>query len=77
MQKSFAMMWLFVKKQGIAMTNNLAERQIRKYVIYRKKLLFTWSAWGNEFVERMLSLYLTSGLKKTSAFAQLQLAIGS
>ncbi len=36
MQKSFAMMWLFVKKDGIAMTNNLAERQLRKYVIYRK-----------------------------------------
>jgi transposase len=36
MQKSFEMMWLFVKKQGIAMTNNLAERQLRKYLIYRK-----------------------------------------
>lgn len=77
MEKSFAMMWLFIKKQGIAMTNNLAERQLRKYVVYRKKLLFTWSDWGNQFVERMLSLYLTCRLNKTSAFSQLQLAIGS
>lgn len=77
MEKSFEMMWLFVKKQGIAMTNNLAERQIRKYVLYRKKLLFTWSDWGNQFVERMLSLYLTCRLNKTGAFSQLQLAIGS
>lgn len=77
MEKSFEMMWLFVKKQGIAMTNNLAERQIRKYVVYRKKLLFTWSEWGNQFVERMLSLFLTCRLNNSSAFSQLQLAIGS
>jgi len=59
------------------MTNNLAERQLRKYVIYRKKLLFTWSEWGNQFVERILSLYLSCRLKKTSAFAQLYQAIST
>jgi transposase len=75
MQKSFAMMWHFVKDKSIAMTNNLAERQIRKYVIYRKKLLFTWSEWGNQYLERILSLYLTCRLQKTSAFDQLLHAI--
>lgn len=75
MLKSFEMMWLFVKKQGIAMTNNLAERQIRKYVLYRKKLLFTWSDWGNQFVERILSLYLSCRLNKTKAFDHLLHAI--
>lgn len=75
MLKSFEMMWLFVKKQGIDMTNNLAERQIRKYVIYRKKLLFTWSDWGNQFVERILSLYLTCRLNKANVFTHLLHAI--
>jgi len=71
MLKSFSMMWLFVKEKGIAMTNNLAERQLGKYVIYRKKLLFTWSEWGNQYVERMLSLYLSYRLRKDNAFAKL------
>ena len=34
---SFDMMWRFVENSEIDLTNNLAERQIRKYVIYRKK----------------------------------------
>lgn len=75
LEKSFGLMWLFVKNRSIEMTNNLAERQLRKYVVYRKKLLFTWSEWGNRFVERILSLYLTAGLRKVSPFRQLYLAI--
>ena len=68
-------MWLFVKEKAVAMTNNLAERQVRKYVLYRKKLLFTWSKWGNEFVERILSMYLSARLSKSNAFSQLIQAI--
>lgn len=68
---SFAMMWRFAKDKAIEMTNNLAERQLRKYVIYRKKLLFTWSEWGNEFVERIQSLYLSSRLSKRNPFSEL------
>jgi len=71
MVNSFAMMWRFVKDKAIEMTNNLAERQLRKYVIYRKKLLFTWSEWGNEFVERIQSLYLSSRLSKRNPFSEL------
>ena len=69
--KSFRMMWRFVEKPFIDMTNNLAERQLRKYVTYRKKLLFTWSDWGEEYVERMLSMFLTCRLNKTNPFLQL------
>ncbi len=50
--KSFAMMCLFVKKQGIAMTNNLAERQIRKHVIYRKKITFYVVSLGQSICRR-------------------------
>lgn len=77
LQKSFEQMWRFVENRSIAMTNNLAERQIRKYVLYRKKLLFTWSQWGNEYVERILSLFLTARLNKNNAFAQLKGYINS
>jgi len=74
---SFEMLWRFVKDKAIDMTNNLAERQIRKYVTYRKKLLFTWSTWGEEFVERMLSLFLTCRLNNSNSFHQLLQAINS
>jgi transposase len=73
--KSFEMLWRFVKDKAIDMTNNLAERQLGKYVTYGKKLLFTWSTWGNEFVERMLSLYLTCRLNNDSPFSQLAQSI--
>jgi hypothetical protein len=46
-------------------------------VTYRKKLLFTWSTWGEEFVERMLSLFLTSRLNNSNSFHQLLQAINS
>nr|WP_253309770.1 transposase [Rickettsia endosymbiont of Ceutorhynchus assimilis] len=36
------MMWKFLRKpEVIETTNNLAERQIRRYVIYRKNSFFT------------------------------------
>ena len=69
---SFDMMWRFVDVPEVELTNNLAERQIRKYVVYRKKSLFTWSERGNEFVERILSLFLTCRLQKENAFSKLR-----
>jgi hypothetical protein len=49
--------------------------QLRKFVIYRKKLLFTWSNWGMLFVERMLSLLLSSNLVGDNPFHILSQAI--
>ena len=68
---SYEMMWRFVDNRDIEPTNNLAERQIRKYVIYRKKSLFTWSQRGNEFIERVLSLFLTCRLQNQNSFVKL------
>ena len=68
---SFEMMWRFVDNLDIEPTNNLAERQIRKYVVYRKKSLFTWSKRGNEFIERIFSIFLTCRLQNQSAFNKL------
>ena len=54
------MMWLFLEDPlQIPPTNNLAERQIRKYVIYRKTSYFAWAERGERYIERMLSLFLT------------------
>ena len=68
---SFEMMWRFVDNREIEPTNNLAERQIRKYVVYRKKSLFTWSQRGNEFIERIFSLFLTCRLQNQNSFLRL------
>src|SRR5690606_4533548 len=48
--KSFDMMWLFVDDERIEPTNNLAERQIKHHVKYRKNSFFTWSNRGDRFL---------------------------
>ena len=54
------MMWKFLEDPlEIPPTNNLAERQIRKYVVYRKTSYFAWAERGEKYIERMLSLFLT------------------
>ncbi len=73
MLRSEDMMWKFLRKpEVIDTTNNLAERQIRRYVIYRKNSFFTWSERGERFVERMLSIFLTSRLNGQNPFQKLQ-----
>lgn len=58
--KSENMMWKFLDDpNNIPLTNNHAEQQIRHYVTYRKNSYFTQSVRGNEFLERIISLYLT------------------
>jgi transposase len=66
--KCFDMMWRFVDHCEIEPLNNLAERQIRKYVIYRKKSLFTWSQRGNEFIEKEHVSVFDMSVAKTEFF---------
>lgn len=71
--RSEDMMWKFVRSPDlIETTNNLAERQARRYVIYRKNSFFTWSERGEKFIERMLSIFLTSRLNNQNPFQKLQ-----
>ncbi|MFP3020732.1 MAG: transposase, partial [Wolbachia sp.] len=57
--RSEDMIWKFLRKpEVIEATNNLAERQIRLYIIYRKNSLFNWSEHGKRFVERVMSIFL-------------------
>jgi transposase len=49
-------LWTFARVEGIAPTNNLAERTLRKAVLWRKGSFGSMSAAGSRFVERMLTV---------------------
>ncbi|MDD9331639.1 MAG: transposase [Wolbachia sp.] len=66
------MMWKFKKTEVVEIINNLAERQIRNRIIYRKNSFFTWSKRREKFVERMLSIFLTLHLNGQNPFQELQ-----
>lgn len=57
--KYFESLFTFTKHEGIEPTNNHGERQIRKYVIYRKLSYGTQSASGSRFIERIFSISAT------------------
>jgi transposase len=72
MIKAEPMMWTFLRDPlGIPLTNNAAERQIRPFVVYRKKFFFTWSDRGDRFLERLISLHLTWKQNGLNPFEQL------
>lgn len=52
-------LWTFVHHEGVEPTNNLAERDLRAAVIWRKTSFGTDSARGSRFVERMLTTVST------------------
>jgi transposase len=49
-------LWSFVRVEGIEPTNNLAERALRKAVLWRKSSYGSASRAGSLFVERMLTV---------------------
>ncbi|WP_243553103.1 IS66 family transposase, partial [Candidatus Cardinium sp. cBcalN2] len=71
--RSEPMLWRFYQDPlNIPLTNNLAERQIRHYVVYRKNSYFTQSERGNRFLERVISLYLTAKQQNLNPFKELK-----
>jgi transposase len=55
----FDNMWIFSKFTDVEPTNNLAERDLRKLVVWRKKSYGTRSERGKKFVERITSISQT------------------
>jgi transposase len=53
-------LWTFVDNEGIEPTNNLAERQLRHAVVWRKCSYGTDSPAGSRFVEAVLTVVLTA-----------------
>jgi transposase len=52
-------LWTFVRVEGVEPTNNLAERQVRPGVLWRKHSFGTQSAAGSRFVERIMTVVAT------------------
>ena len=52
-------LWAFVRADGVEPTNNVAERALRRAVLWRKKSFGTQSAEGSRFVERILTAVAT------------------
>lgn len=52
-------LWTYVDVPGVDPTNNLAERTIRPYVLWRRVSFGTQSERGNLFVERMMTVSAT------------------
>ena len=57
-------LWTFVDTPGVDPTNNVAERMIRPYVLWRKMSFGTQSERGNLFVERMMTVSTTCKQQK-------------
>lgn len=57
--KREAALWTFVRVAGVEPTNNLAERQIRPGVLWRKNSFGTQSAAGSRFAERIMTVVST------------------
>jgi len=55
----FDRLWTFASVEGMEPTNNLAERDLRKIVLWRNKSYGTRSEGGKRFVERITSVVET------------------
>lgn len=57
--KDFANLWTFLRYEGVEPTNNLAERDVRHGVLWRKISFGNQSESGKIFVQRMLTVVIT------------------
>ena len=63
-----AALWTFVETAGLEPTNNIAERVLRKIVLWRKISFGTWSENGSVYLSRIMSVVATCRLQKRSTF---------
>jgi transposase len=55
-----AALWTFVDREGVEPTNNHAERELREFVLWRKRSFGTQSERGNRFAERLMTIAHTA-----------------
>lgn len=53
-------LWTFVDTEGVEPTNNHAERELRAFVLWRKRSFGTQSARGNLYAERLMTVAHTA-----------------
>jgi len=61
-------LWTFLMVEGVEPTNNLAERMLRRAVLWRKRSMGTESETGDRWVERVLTLTQTCRLQNKLCF---------
>lgn len=64
-----AALWTFVDQPGVQPTNNHAEREIRAFVLWRKRSFGTQSARGNRFAENLMTIAHTARKQKRNVLA--------
>lgn len=68
-------LWSFVDTPGVEPTNNLAERTLRSFVIWRKISFGTQSVRGSRYVERIMTVVGSCKLQGRNPLAFLTQAI--
>src|SRR5690606_40011457 len=53
-------LWTFVERDDVEPTNNHAERELRAFVLWRKRSFGTQSERGNLFAERLMTVAHTA-----------------
>jgi len=61
-----AALWTFVDEDGVEPTNNHAERELRAFVLWRKKSYGSQSERGNRFAERLMTVAHTARKQKSN-----------
>lgn len=62
--KHRAALWTFVEQEGVEPTNNHAERELRGFVLWRKRSFGTQSERGDLFAERLMTVAHTARKQK-------------
>jgi transposase len=64
-----AALWTFVEVDGVEPTNNHAERELRAFVLWRKRCFGTQSERGNRFAERLMTVAHTARKQRKDVLA--------
>ena len=62
-------LWAFVDREDVEPTNNHAERELRAFVLWRKRSFGTQSERGNLFAERLMTVAHTARKQNMSVLA--------
>jgi transposase len=62
-------LWTFVERDGVEPTNNHAERELRAFVLWRKRSFGTQSERGNVFAERVMTVAHTARKQRKNSLA--------
>jgi transposase len=62
-------LWTFVDRDGVEPTNNHAERELRAFVLWRKRSFGTQSDRGNLFAERLMTVAHTARKQEQDVLA--------